>query len=427
MTMAKKFWRGLLVVGGGLLLVMAAVVLLMPRLLPGDLMTAQIIRDVERETGARFTLGQAQLQWRWGWNLILPDGSLTGTGADLFEAKGSATELETYGIWFEELRFTPALLPLLRKQLVIKEVELTGPRMVVVWKNDAFEASNFRLRISGLNLGLEPVPLSRPGDLGSGSTPVGDLIPTDLSFSFIAAADSLFLQRVSYTGIDVGGGFADKVFEVTEFSAGRSTGTLTGKLTVDFADNPWGQLVFAAEAQDVPASALLEVWAPDLARRLDCGLNTELSGSCDIRDQATITQTLQLTGRVGGGPGVLHAADWLEDVTSYLGNRQDLKNVHFENLDHQFLFSQGRYFIKSLSLSGGDTDWQAQGWVDPEGNLAVGVDLKLPPGFTPDLGNFSFLAQTLRDADGRIKLPLKLSGQSIRPTVGVDWGRLRVR
>ena len=427
MTMAKRFLRWLLFVAGGLLLVMVALILLMPRLLPGDLMTARIIRDVERETGARFTLGQAQLQWRWGWNLILPDGSLTGTGADLFEAKGSATELESYGIWFEELRFTPGLLPLLRKQLVIKEVELTGPRMVVVWKNDAFEASNFRLRISGLNLGLEPVPLSRPGDLGSGSTPVGDLIPTDLSFSFIAAADSLVLQGVPYTGIDLGGGFADKVLEVAELSAGRSTGTLTGKLTVDFADNPWGQLVFSAEAWDIPASALLEYWAPDLSRRLDCELNTELSGSFDIRDQTTIMQTLHLTGRMGGGPGVLHAADWLDDVTPYLGNRQDLKDVRFESLIHHFLYSQGRYFINGLSLSGGETDWKAKGWVDPEGNLAVGVDLKLPPGFTPDLGNFSFLAQTLRDADGRINLPLRLSGQSIRPTVGVDWGRLGTR
>jgi hypothetical protein len=427
MTMAQKFLRGLLVVGGGLLLVMAAVILLAPRLLPGDLMTAQIIREVNQASGARITLGKAQLQWRWGWNVILPGGSLTGTGADLFKATGSATELESYDIMFEELRISPSLLPLFRKQLVVKAVELTGSRMVVVWKKDSFEASNYRLKISDLNLGLEPATLARPGDRGSGSTPVGDLIPTGLSFSFITTADTLILQHVPYTGIDLGGGFADKVLGVTEISAGRSTGTLTGNLTVDFGENPWGQLVFAAEATEVPASALLEVWAPDLARRLDCGLNTELSGSCDIRDQTTITQTLQLTGRVGGGPGLLHAADWLEDVTPYLGNRQDLKDVRFESLDHQFLYSQGRYFINGLSLSGGDTDWQGQGWVDQEGNLAVGVDLKLPPGFTPDLGNFSFLAQALRDADGRINLPLKLSGKSIRPTVGVDWGRLRAR
>ena len=425
--MAKRFLRGLLVVGGGLLLAMVALVLLAPRLLPGDLMTARIIREVNQATGAQVTLGEAQLQWRWGWNVILADGSLKGTGADLFEATGSSGELESYDILFEELRLTPSLLPLFRKQLVVKAVELTGSRMVVVWKKDSVEASNYRLKITDLNLDLEPATLARPLDGVSGSTPAGDVIPTGLSFSFLATADSLFLQRVPYTGIDLRGGFADKVIEVTELSAGRSTGTLTGDLTLDFSENPWGRLVFAAEARDVPASALLENWAPDLSRRLDCELNTELSGSCDIRDQTTIMQTLHLTGRMGGGPGVLHAADWLEDVTPYLGNRQDLKDVRFESLIHHFLYSQGRYFINGLSLSGGETDWKAKGWVDPEGNLAVRVDLKLPPGFTPDLGNFSFLAQTLRDADGRINLPLVLSGQSIRPTVGVDWGRLGTR
>lgn len=425
--MGKRFLRGLLVVGGGLLLAMVTLVLLAPRLLPGDLMTARIIREVNQATGAQVTLGEAQLQWRWGWNVILADGSLKGTGADLFEATGSSGELESYDILFEELRLTPSLLPLFRKQLVVKAVELTGSRMVVVWKMESVEASNYRLKITDLNLDLEPANLARPLDGVSGSTPAGDFIPSGLSFSFHATSDSLFLQRVPYTGVDLRGGFADKVLEVTGFSAGRSTGTLTGDLTLDFSENPWGQLVFAAEARDVPASALLENWVPDLSRRLDCELNTELSGSCDIRDQTTIMQTLHLTGRMAGGQGVLHAADWLEDVTPYLGNRQDLKDVRFESLSHRFLFSQGRYFINGLSLSGGDTDWQAQGWVDPGGNLAVGVDLKLPPGFTPDLGGFSFLAQTLRDADGRINLPLKLSGQSIRPTVGVDWGRLGIR
>ena len=161
-----------------------------------------------------------------------------------------------------------------------------------------------------------------------------------------------------------------------------------------------------------------------VARRLDCELSSDLSGEFDFRDNGIAIRTLIVRGRMGGGPGVLHASDWLTEATPYLGDRQDLKDVGFRDLVHQFEFSQGRHQFQELTLSGGDTEWTGSGWLDLEGNIALGIGVKLPSGFTPDLGDFSFLAESLRDSEGRINLPLKLTGRAARPTVGVDFARL---
>lgn len=419
----KRFMGRLFVVGGIILLVLVAFILLVPRLVPTATITDRIVREVARATGAEVTLAEAGIQWRGNWRVTLKDGSIIGTGDALATATGSANDLESYAIAVRELSVVVALWPLLQKKLEVGAIELSGPSLVVRWDNGETSAAGYKLRLTNLNMGLD-MPAKTAARAGA---PPGEQIPGDLAFSFTATADTLVLQKAPYTNLDLEGGFAAKVMEVESLSARRSTGSVTGNLSVDFAANPWGHLIFAAEAREVPAMALLEPWAPYLSQRLEAGLNTELGGSCDIRDQTTILRTLQLTGWMGGGPGVLHAGDWLEDITPYLGNRQDLKDVRFESLDHHFKYSQSRFFIDSLSLSGGDTDWRAQGWVDSDGNLAVGVHVKLPPGFTPDLGKFSFLARTLRDTDGRINLPLKLSGRSIRPTVGVDLSRLGTR
>lgn len=415
----KNFLRKLAVRGGIVVLVLVVLLVLVPRLIPTEVITHQIVSAVARATGAEVTLGEARIAWRGGWRVDLREGTLKGTGAALAAATGSSNDLESYHIEIEELSVVPALLPLLRKQVEVKAISLKGQELRVRWDKGEAAVANYRITLTDLDLGLAKMPPT-----GS-ALPPGERIPADLVFNFAVTADTLVMQEAPYTDVEVEGRFGQKVLEVTDFDARRSTGTLEGKLSVDFTDNPWGTLVFEAEAEDVPAVALLEPWAPGVGNRLDCDLKTKLEGSCDVRDKATALKTLNVEGWMGGDQGVLHAGDWLADVSSYLGDRQDLKDVAFEGLIHKFGFTQGRYLIKKTTLSGGETDWSATGWVDLEGNLAVGVDVILPPGFTPDLGNFSFLANSLRDEKGRINLPLILSGRSARPDVGVDLGRLR--
>ncbi len=131
---------------------------------------------------------------------------------------------------------------------------------------------------------------------------------------------------------------------------------------------------------------------------------------------------MELTGRIGSGQGVLGAGDWLKDIAEYLGDRQDLKNIRFSELDHNFRVSQGRYQVEELTIDGYDTDWRAQGWVSLEGTLDLDLHVKFPAGFTPDLGQWSWLAEGLRDEDQRVNLTLHLTGPSEHPKVGLKLG-----
>lgn len=423
--MFRKIRRRLLIVMGAILLVLVGGALLIPRLLPDDLITDRIVREVERATGAKMTLAEAKVAWRGGLSVTLKDGALRGTGAALASATGSGNDLVSYAIEFEELSVLPALAPLFRKQVEIEAVQLVGPLIMVEGNTETTAAAGYHLRITELNLGLEGAPVVPVK--GAKDIPVGDLLPEGLSFSFHVKADTLVLQEALYTRLDLEGRFAGKILDVNPLAARRSTGTVTGNLSLSFVENPWGHLVFEAEARQVPAVALLEPWAPEIGRRLESDLDVRATGACDLGDEATVLKTLDVNGLIGGSSGVVHARDWLQEVTPYLGNRQDLTEVGFRSLVHHFIFKHGRYVLEELTLAGGETDWRGQGWVDLEGNIAMALDVKLPPGFTPDLGNYSFLAETLRDSEGRIGLPLKLSGRSNRPTVGVDMGRLRPR
>ena len=115
----------------------------------------------------------------------------------------------------------------------------------------------------------------------------------------------MFWQDVPYDEVVILGELDARVLLVDSFSALRSTGRLDGAVEVDFERDPWGILDFEAVVTDVPAGALLEPWAPDLASRLECNLSGEVSGVCELKDPDTVTRTLDLTGRLESGEGVL--------------------------------------------------------------------------------------------------------------------------
>ena len=417
----------LFILGGIALLVLVAMILVAPRLLPGDFIKDQIIRDVERATGAEITLGEAQLQWRWGWRVTLRDGAMRGSGAALAVATGSDNDLVSYAVDIEEFRVEPALLPLLWKKLVVKSVQLTGQRLVIRWQNGEVAAAGFAVRITDLNLGSAGSADEGAVRSKAGKRSPGDRIPADLSFAFPVVADSLILQEISCTGLDMRGGFAERTLEVPVLSARQSSGTLKGTFVVDYVRDTWGHMEFQVEAEQVPAAALLAPWAPEIGNRLECELDATVGGGLDLRDDRTIRRTLDVSGLLTAGEGVLHASDWLQDVSKYLGRRQDLKDVRFCSLRHEFRLVKSRYLVEELAIVGGDTDWRGAGWLDLDGAIAMDIDVKLPPGFTPDLGNWSFLTRNLRDHEGRIILPLKLTGRTVRPTIGVNLGRLQRR
>lgn len=426
--MVKRWLRRLVVLISILVLVPVLILVVGALLLPRDKVRDVIVEQVATATGADVSLGEASIRFWPSLGLSLDQGYVRGTGAALAEATGSANTLKDYSVELDRLDVSVAIGPLLRKQIQVQSIRLTGPELTVAWDKGQAVAQKYDLEVSNLAIGLDAAQAAGSGGgavVAGQKRPVGEMIPQDLVCDFSGQVARLILQKVPYDQVKIIGDLDARVLTVESLTAQRSTGSLSAAMEIDWERDPWGKLDFSVEATDVPAVSLLEPWAPGLGQRLACNLAADVSGACDIRDGQSALATLDLTGRLDSGEGTLHAQDWLRDVEKYLGDRKDLQDIRFRALTHEFRVSDGRYLIDHLHIDGLDTDWTGNGSVGLTGDIDMGVKVKLPPGFTPNLGPLAIFAHALRDDAGRINLDLMLSGKAAKPKVNVDLTKLQ--
>lgn len=251
-------------------------------------------------------------------------------------------------------------------------------------------------------------------------TPVGELIPADLDLDLHAEAGTVRLKQTPYREVSLDGTLRARVIDVPSLAASLGTGRIAGSARVDYAEDPTGHASWQATVTDVPASALLEPYAGWLAAVWTGALNAELSGDCGLADPEVVRRTLSLTGDLRGTEGSVDLRQQLSGVSKYLGSRQDLLQVTYNRLRQHVVVDDGKVLLQDLAIDGTQTDWSGDGWVSLDGGIELGLHVKLPAGFTPDLGDLSFLAEGLRDDQGRIGLDLKLTGQARSPAVGLD-------
>ena len=265
------------------------------------------------------------------------------------------------------------------------------------------------------------VPVARAAPASAAATkPPGELIPPDLQLAFTAEIRRLILQQAVYTDAVARGTLRRRVLDIPEITLHRATGTITGRAKIDYAADTHGLLTFGVKAHEVPTSALLAPYAAGLAPFWEGTVSGNCSGGCRLEDRDAILASLSVDGSLLGAEGVYHAQELLRGIAPYLGDRLDLMDVRYRKLSKKFKVEQGRLIIENLRIDGLDTDWLGQGWVSFDGHLDVDLNVKLPPGFTPDLGGLTFLADGMRGRDGRIALDLKLTGRSAAPKVTVD-------
>jgi len=421
--MTRKLIRRVLMLVLILVLLPVVVVTVAGLLLPKDALKTSLTEGLVEATGAEVALGDVSVRLWPRLGLTLSGGTIIGTGTDLTTATGSPNKLGAYRLDLDKFEVGVAIGHLLGQRIVVEEIRLRGPWMEVVWDTGEAAASDYDLILSQITLPVASAQAAGATPPVQGG-PVGEMIPEGLAFLLRGQVAALTVQKLPLEKVTLKGDFADRVLTLDSLEAQLSTGRLSGEAELDYQRDPWGTLDFEATAKDVPADVLLTPWVPDLAMRLTCDLNVETSGTCGLRDGDTAKETLSMTGEAHSGEGVLAADDWLDDVSSYLGERQDLKTIRFRQLNHTFRVDQGRYHVQEILIDGHDTDWLGTGSVGFDDTMDLSLTVKLPAGFTPDLGNWSFLADSLRDPQGRVNLALLLQGRASKPTVGVDLGSL---
>lgn len=417
--MSRRTFRRLMVLPAVLLGLLVVLLLAAPPLVSGDAFRERAVQAVAAATGADVELGEATLTVLPRLAVTLRTGRIAGTGPALRMAHGDDYGIVSYRADLDRVEVRVGLLPLLRRRLEVREVQLNGPRLEIVTGEGRTEAVDFRFVVRDLSMTMvEPAA-------GAASGPPGALIPADLACRAQVLMGRLTMDEVALDDLEAEAALAARVIEVRRITAGLAGGRLSGHATLDYAVDPWGRLAFACDVVEASSGALLEPWVPDLGRRLDCRLTAAGSGTCSLKDADTALSSLDLRGTARAGDGILRAGDWLRDVSPYLGRRQDLKDVRFTGLTHAFNLRDGRYLVEDLVMEGPDTRWQGAGWVGLDGTLDLALHVKLPAGFTPDLGAWSFVAESLRDEQGRVQLDLRLSGRTERPSVGLDLGQFK--
>lgn len=415
--MARIPVRRLLWIAVGLLALPLLLLGAASALIPREQLAREIAQRVAAQTGADVQPGKVSLKVLGGLGLSLGSGTIRGSGAELARRTGTGKDIGTYEVAYSRLDVTVGLGSLLKRQATAKSVHVAGPALQVEVAGDPVRFKNYDILLADLHLDLTESP-------AGADTATAMSIPADLRFTVGAEATEVVQRGIPWQDVRMQGIWQERRLQVTMLTGRLEHGHVAATGTLDYNRDPGGVLAWQARLTDLPASQLLTPYLPDLGEKLDCGLSGELSGRMAVKDAPTRRRSLTMSGRLSAGEGVLRAAAWLQDVSPYLGRRQDLKTVRFSSLEHEFEVAEGRYLIKTLSIDGHDTDWQAEGWLDFTGEIGLAVGVRLPADFTPDLGGMSFLAETMRDADRRVNLGLKLTGLTAAPTVGLDLSRL---
>ncbi len=421
----KKLWRILLVSGGVLLSLLLLIVLAVTIFLPTDHIRQRAEAEVVKATGAEVSIGNVGVNWWPQLGLSLDDFVIKGQGAELARIHGSANELGPYAANLEHFVVLLELRPLLKKEVEVAAIEVRGLDLDLVFQGKPYLVKDADLDVHDLQISMAAAQGAGKAQSGAAKLPVGEMIPEDLVLAFKGFAPSFSAQEIPLVDVKFQGDLDARILTIESITAGLGTGQLEGNLEIDYERDPRGYLDFEASATAVPAAALLQPWAPVLGEKLETDLGGSIRGNCLLGEKEEIHRTLALHGNLGSAEGVLWAKQWLGDIAPYLGARQDLMDIHFRNISHKLHLEKGRYFVDKLEIDGLETHWQGAGSVGLDGTLDMDMKVKLPTGFTPELGNLSFLADTLRDPEGRMNLDLSLSGKAAKPQVGINLGSLQ--
>ncbi|MBU1072077.1 AsmA-like C-terminal region-containing protein, partial [bacterium] len=197
-------------------------------------------------------------------------------------------------------------------------------------------------------------------------------------------------------------------------------GNLAGHLRFGDLDRERALCSFSVDGDGVQARILLDAVAPVAVPYLEGVANLKMAGAMVLGSPAEMRASLELAGDLALRDGTVHASSWLDDISPYLGDRQDLKDIRFRHLVQRVLVRDGKLIIENLMLDGHDTDWRGGGWFGLDGGIDMSLNVKFPADFQPELGDLTPLAAVLRGDDGRIALNLDMKGRAASPRVMLD-------
>jgi hypothetical protein len=265
----------------------------------------------------------------------------------------------------------------------------------------------FELRSPYLDLGEllppTPGPTLLPNAKGGGRVTIGRLIQQKLDVSNVQATVT----------------FDPTHMNVQPFSLDGYGGRVSGHAAFDLKNPASPGFQVQAKVDSVKADALLGAWTP--AKNLFKGsLSTtlDLSGDGTAPDQLKRSLTaIGLAAMTSGEFGPTPALEAIAKLTKVPG----FEKLTVHDLHLPFDVRDGRVTTRDVVMHTASGDWKATGNVGFDGSMDYAVSALIPAEQVAPLGaNAALAAGALADAQGRLHMSFRVTGNALHPTVALD-------
>ncbi len=320
-------------------------------------------------------------------SIRLVDGSLTQR-----DAAGATTTVRGFEVDVDDLKLGAESAggePAAKGQIRVEEVEMT----------DGVETTTIR----GVEIDLDTLALDR------GMTLAGTSLTGEARFAEVVTADP---EETATQATDVRGQLelAEGRFQMREIEMATPQGALKGEFTADVAAEP---LTYSLDLHGDALSTGVLLGIGDLR-----GLGTstfKLQAAGEGPDPARIAGAGSLT--INGGELPDHPA--LAQVEQLLGNVA-LIGAGYEAFPVTFDIRSHRVHVAPCTLRAGPISLTLGGWVDFDGPLEMELTVLTPREGLNIKEIPSELLEVLAEEDGRVNLPMLLTGTADGSKVGLN-------
>ncbi|HMD13666.1 MAG TPA: AsmA-like C-terminal region-containing protein, partial [Bacteroidota bacterium] len=251
--------------------------------------------------------------------------------------------------------------------------------------------------------------------------PAGGMLP-GIDIDANVSVDKLQTEKFTFTNAKGNVTVSDGIVNLKNFSVNAFNGTIQSKGTLDLRDPKKSPFDLTLDIKNVESNAMLSPFTT-FGQYLFGKFSTTTSMKGDLNDTLGLnTQTLFGNGKVNITNGKLSGYPLTQKLADFT-NISDLREVNFKDWANAFSISNGRLTVKDLKVSTGSTDFLVEGSEGLDGSMDYHVNVKLPASASDKInigGVGNQLLQFLKDKDGRINLPLTVSGASTNPVIGLD-------
>jgi autotransporter translocation and assembly factor TamB len=283
--------------------------------------------------------------------------------------------------------------------------------------------------------GAKPLPRPDVFKQVAASGSMKETAPTVVENNLVVSSKNGVVSNIDYTDFTAGVRMTPTTTTINSYSAKALGGAISGSGTMEPKTSKFD---VSAKIENVNVAEYFRYKAPAFSDALVGRINADIQVAGEGKDWTAIQKNL--TGK--GGAVVLEGAlnnmniasqivssiQGLPMVPPDIAQRMKARNpklfsetkTAFQNLSSKFQIANGKITTPDLKLVTSDFSLAGAGWFSLTKEMKLASTLTIAPKMANDLAAEVPAVKYIQGADGRIQVPLDLTGSVLKPTIKVD-------